>query len=378
MTAMKIKEPEPQFYRLEGVWLTETGMSLLRRISMSPLHKRRQRRSRLGMLCGDGGHDSMELKDGDGDEGKGGLTGVVKEKDEVGCPLILIYGQICIFPLMDKIAHNFHKVQISAQQTRSLLSAKTNCTKHWPHPDTPTDGAPETKPAEGEGEHAKKRRGRKKSKLEDMFPAYLQEAFFGKQLMDLSKKALLVTPGQRHHGAMGLLHPPLPHARGARPTAPDTVEVRERAMGAGMHLKQEGGEGSQAQVEGSVLSSAVKDQGSTDPQGSEKEKNEGLPEGMESQDSEQFFRKILGSSEGVSLGGSLQSSMRPILEGGKGEMNCSSLPQRSLLTGISLPSAGMMDSFPGLSQSPFFDMRERGGLFSPDGGEESPWRRAVL
>lgn len=29
------------------------------------------------------------------------------------------------------------------------------------------------KPAEGE-EQAKKRRGRKKSKLEDMFPAYLQ------------------------------------------------------------------------------------------------------------------------------------------------------------------------------------------------------------
>lgn len=93
--------------------------------------------------------------------------------------------------------------------------------------------------------------------------------------MDLSKKALLVTPGQRHHGAMGLLRPPLPHARGARPTAPDAMEVRERAMGAGMHLKQEGGEGSQAPVEGSVLSSAVKDQGSTDPQGSEKEKNEG-------------------------------------------------------------------------------------------------------
>ena len=62
--------PEPQFYRLEGVWLTESGMSLLRSISMSPLHKRRQRRSRLGGLCGDGG-DGLELKEGDGDEGKG-------------------------------------------------------------------------------------------------------------------------------------------------------------------------------------------------------------------------------------------------------------------------------------------------------------------
>lgn len=49
-------------------------MSLLRSISMSPLHKRRQRRSRLGALCCDGGSDGMELKEieGDGEEGKGG------------------------------------------------------------------------------------------------------------------------------------------------------------------------------------------------------------------------------------------------------------------------------------------------------------------
>ena len=64
---------EPQFYRLEGVWLTESGMSLLRSLSVSPLHKRRQRRSRLGTLCGEVGQDGLELKevDGDGDEGKG-------------------------------------------------------------------------------------------------------------------------------------------------------------------------------------------------------------------------------------------------------------------------------------------------------------------
>ena len=40
-----------------------------------------------------------------------------------------------------------------------------------PHPDT--DNIMDPKPVEGE-EQAKKRRGRKKSKLEDMFPAYLQ------------------------------------------------------------------------------------------------------------------------------------------------------------------------------------------------------------
>lgn len=68
-----ISSTEPQFYRLEGVWLTESGMSLLRSISMSPLHKRRQRRSRLGTLCCEGGADGMDLREveGDGEEGKG-------------------------------------------------------------------------------------------------------------------------------------------------------------------------------------------------------------------------------------------------------------------------------------------------------------------
>lgn len=44
-----------------------------------------------------------------------------------------------------------------------------------PHPDT--DNIMDPKPIEGE-EQAKKRRGRKKSKLEDMFPAYLQVCNF--------------------------------------------------------------------------------------------------------------------------------------------------------------------------------------------------------
>lgn len=54
----------------------------------------------------------------------------------------------------------------------------------------------------------------------------------------------------------------------------------------------------------------------------------GLPQGVESQDSEQFFRKVLGVSDGSSLGG-----MKPILEGSKGELNRSALPQRALLSG---------------------------------------------
>ena len=46
----------------------------------------------------------------------------------------------------------------------------SSCSPPGPHPDT--DNIMDPKPAEGEEQ--KKRRGRKKSKLEDMFPAYLQ------------------------------------------------------------------------------------------------------------------------------------------------------------------------------------------------------------
>lgn len=55
----------------------------------------------------------------------------------------------------------------------------------------------------------------------------------------------------------------------------------------------------------------------------------GLPQGVVSQDSEQFFRKVLGVSDGSSLGG-----MKPILEGSKGELNRTALPQRAFLSGV--------------------------------------------
>lgn len=78
---------------------------------------------------------------------------------------------------------------------------------------------PDIKAAEGDGELAKKRRGRKKSKLEDMFPAYLQEAFFGKTLLDLSKRAFLAPPAQRH--PQGMTRPSFP-GPGCRPTASES------------------------------------------------------------------------------------------------------------------------------------------------------------
>ncbi|KAM9342462.1 histone-lysine N-methyltransferase 2D [Pholidichthys leucotaenia] len=401
MASIKIKEPEPQFYRLEGVWLTESGMSLLRSISMSPLHKRRQRRSRLGTLCLDGGPDVMDLREGEGEgeEGKGcgepmeceskmeqlgsperdlgadggaegmadcdGLKGGAEEMDDCKKRKRKPYRPgIGGFMVRQRKCHTRMKKEFFAQLAgETMLDGQPieRTIEEGPHPDT--DNIMDPKPTDGE-EQAKKRRGRKKSKLEDMFPAYLQEAFFGKTLIDLSKKAVMIAPGQRPGASLvrpSQLSQSTPKV--VKPTTPET-EAKDQVVESS--FPQEAGEAPQAQgssAGNSTPSSSHKDQVSSDPLESVAEKNEGLPQGVQSQDSEQFFKKVLGVSDGSSLG-----SMKPIMEGNKAELKT----QRTLLPG-SLPSTGMMDTFPALSQSPFFDVRDRGGLFSPDGGEESPW-----
>lgn len=72
LSLMPVPVPtEPQYFRFEGVWLTETGMAVLRNLSLSPLHKRRQRKGRPGALNGEGGLEGGDplgpddKKDGD-------------------------------------------------------------------------------------------------------------------------------------------------------------------------------------------------------------------------------------------------------------------------------------------------------------------------
>nr|XP_015199931.1 PREDICTED: histone-lysine N-methyltransferase 2D isoform X3 [Lepisosteus oculatus] len=453
VTPVKVKEPEPQFYRLEGVWLTETGMSLLRSISMSPLHKRRQRRSRMGVLCGEAGPDGLELKEGDGegDEVKGagesmdcepkleapgspdreggperetgpegcadgcaegeGMKGGVEETEEGKKRKRKPYRPgIGGFMVRQRKSHTRMKkglvLPLAGETTAD--GPITEKTADEGPPDTPVDGPPDLKAAEPEGEQAKKRRGRKKSKLEDMFPAYLQEAFFGKMLLDLSRKAILPTAGQREgSGAQRASQAPLkqlppsqdPTALSAAPSAlgpgeretvPEPGEETEGAKEDSEQLKTEEGLGSEARGDGAASTGATgaqqpstpKDSTSTTPGGAAgsgaDKMSEGLPQGVESQDSEQFFRKVLGVSDGAALGGTLQAPMRPMLDAGQGELNPGALQQRAFLPAGSisgsLPSAAMMDSFPALSQSPFFDSRDRAGLFSPDQMDtDSPW-----
>ncbi|XP_060794449.1 histone-lysine N-methyltransferase 2D isoform X5 [Neoarius graeffei] len=411
MSAFKMKEPEPQIYRLEGVWLTETGMALLRSISMSPVHKRRQRRSRLGTICIDGAPEGLELKEGDGDgeEGKGcaesmecdskleapgspdreggmdkepGVDGAtegtadcdaLKGADETdegkkrkrkpyrpGIGGFMVRQRKCHTRMRKSLSTSGDGVS-EGQATETKL-------EEGPHPDM---DPPDVKAAEGDGELAKKRRGRKKSKLEDMFPAYLQEAFFGKTLLDLSKRAFLAPPAQRH--SQGMPRPSLP-AAGSRPTASESVEVENRAPDPTLQLKREAnGLKPQGEIKRAGEQPSISDQSLGDTPASNMQKNGGLPQGTEKQDSEQFFRKVLGPSDGSALSGIIQTNMRPVLEG---ESNRSGLPLRNLpgaSTSGSLPSASMMEPFPGLSQSPFFDSLDRGGIFSPEQDEESPW-----
>ncbi|XP_055021885.1 histone-lysine N-methyltransferase 2D, partial [Boleophthalmus pectinirostris] len=397
MASIKLKEPEPQFYRLEGVWLTESGMSLLRSMSMSPLHKRRQRRSRLGTLSCDGGVDGLDLKEGDGDGDDGKTCGEPMDCDsklenpgspdregtvDVGpdgiaeCDAMkgaeeMEDGKkrkrkpyrpgIGGFMVRQRKCHTRLKKEFFAQLAgETTLDGQPieRTIEEGPHPDT--DNIMDPKPADGE-EQAKKRRGRKKSKLEDMFPAYLQEAFFGKTLIDLSKKVVMTPPGPRPC----LARPPALPEPGFKTAA---LENETKDCIINNHpIKQEGSV-PQAQGEGApVPSSSLKEQMSSHSQILAAEKNKSLPQGVENQDSEQFFKKVLGVSESSSLG-----NMKPILEGNKGELTHTSISERAPLSG-SLPSTGMVEAFPALSQSPFFDMRDRGGLFSPDGGDESPW-----
>ncbi|XP_046884031.1 histone-lysine N-methyltransferase 2C isoform X4 [Hypomesus transpacificus] len=78
-----------------------------------------------------------------------------------------------------------------------------------PLPDTPVDDIP---PGPEVPEKIKKRYRKKKTKLEEAFPTYLQEAFFGKDLLDKSK--------QRHQGVeSGLLEEGQGQADRKHPTA---------------------------------------------------------------------------------------------------------------------------------------------------------------
>ncbi|XP_073175047.1 histone-lysine N-methyltransferase 2D isoform X4 [Lepidochelys kempii] len=406
---VKIKEPEPQYFRFEGVWLTETGMAVLRNLSMSPLHKRRQRKTRLGPLNGEGGLEggdplgADEKKDGDLDaddllKGEGGVehmeceikleAAASPDRDggaDVDSGKGLEDSEECKkrkrkpyrpgiggFMVRQRKSHTRLKKGSAAlvEACREVLSAEGH----------PEDGAPAEIPAEGAAEQGatevdekKKRRGRKKSKLEDMFPAYLQEAFFGKALMDLSRKALLAAGGVGDGAACPPFGQGAPRPR-VDPGVPGT-------------LQKVPGDGKETPAH---LKGAEEPKGSPDPGDSEKPATPGegalssdldkipteeLPK-MESKDIQQLFKDVLGSAEREQQLSCVAAGMEASM-GGR-DANRAQLSQRPFLQGSvslgSLSSTVPMESYSGVCQSPFLDNRERSGFFSPDHCEpESPW-----
>ncbi|XP_068777580.1 histone-lysine N-methyltransferase 2D isoform X2 [Struthio camelus] len=443
ITSVKIKEPEPQYFRFEGVWLTETGMAVLRNLSMSPLHKRRQRKTRLGTLNGDGvleGGDPLgpdDKKDGDldADELLKAEVGVEHMECEIkleapaspdrdgGADMDSGKGLedpeeckkrkrkpyrpgIGGFMVRQRKSHTrLKKVSaVLAEVGREGLSAEGHA----------EDGAPGDLPAEGgldpgsaEGDEKKKRRGRKKSKLEDMFPPYLQEAFFGKALMDLSRKALLAAGGVGDGAARPCLGQGAPRPKGDPSVAGALHGAPTERRETPTHPRgDDSTDGSAAAPDDDAKDEAkAEDLGAEEPKDSpdpgdaekpatpgegalssdlDKIPTEELPK-MESKDVQQLFKDVLGSAERgeqplncvaagmeAGVGGQdpsrAQLSQRPFLQGDL------QLPGQGSVSLGSLSGTVSLESYSGVCQSPFLDNRERSGFFSPDHCEpESPW-----
>ncbi|XP_054254744.1 histone-lysine N-methyltransferase 2D [Indicator indicator] len=441
ITSVKAKEPEPQYFRFEGVWLTETGMAVLRNLTLSPLHKRRQRKGgRPGALNGDGGleggdplgpedkkdgdldteellkaevgveHMECEIKleapaspdrdiGADVDSGKG-LEDPEECKKRKRKPYRPGIGGFMV--RQRKSNTRLKKVSaVLAEVGREGLSAEGH----------PEDGTPGDLPAEGaadpgsaEGDEKKKRRGRKKSKLEDMFPPYLQEAFFGKALMDLSRKALLAAGGVGDGGACPSLGQGAPRPKGDPNLAGALQSTPHERRETPMHPRgDDSTDGSAAAPDDDGKDDAKgEDLGTDEPKDSpdpgdtekpatpgegalssdlDKIPTEELPK-MESKDVQQLFKDVLGSAErgeqplncvaaGMEAGGAGQDpsrAQRPFLQGDL------QLPGQGSVSLGSLSGSVSLDSYPGVCQSPFLDNRERSGFFSPDHCEpESPW-----
>ncbi|CAJ0965747.1 unnamed protein product, partial [Ranitomeya imitator] len=166
---VKVKEPEPQYFRFEGVWLTDTGMALLRSLTLSPLQKKKPRRSRLST----GGEIYLDgLEHGACDDRKEG-DGECDEQKADGSNNELMECEIKLEPpgTPEREAGGDMEVLKGVEDPDDVKKKKRKPYRPAP-PEAPAEGGPE--PGTTETEEKKKRRGRKKSKLEDMFPAYLQ------------------------------------------------------------------------------------------------------------------------------------------------------------------------------------------------------------
>ncbi|XP_063808767.1 histone-lysine N-methyltransferase 2D isoform X2 [Pseudophryne corroboree] len=398
---VKIKEPEPQYFRFEGVWLTEAGMAVLRSLTLSPIQKKKPRRSRLstsGEIFLDGPEHgaSEERKDGDVEceeqKAEGGnhepmLCDIKTEPP--GSPERDAIGEMEIgkgmedsedakkkkrkpyrpgiggFMIRQRKTHTRSKKGHAAFLEAFRESQSQDFHLEDAPPETPTIGGAE--PGTAEGDEKKKRRGRKKSKLEDMFPAYLQEAFFGKELMELSKKALLAARPvpQKVKSAQSL---PCPVTAGTAQTSQQTQQSSAETIAASSsELPHEDSDSNETKTENpvdtsetDVLNVAAAGDRMALPEGAlgsdlDKISTEEMPK-MESTDIQELLKDVLGTNE-QPVGSSTGRIEGPTATGSVTQS------QRPFVQGVSLASNLQLEPY---SQPGFLDTRDRIGLFSPD------------
>ncbi|GCC20756.1 hypothetical protein chiPu_0019323, partial [Chiloscyllium punctatum] len=212
---IKVKDPEPRFYNHDGVWLTESGMSQFRSLILSPPHKKGPKPklknkpptpcSEPMMVSVDGSSIEIKKEEGEGEEEK-----VAMEPGECDVKFDAPVSQereVC--PVNDPVKTSEeteegkkrkrkpYRPGIGGFMVRQRQSRTKNLSKtSGPQPGVSTE-CPNTEGTKEEGtqmdlsaegaadtpvigadvcEKAKKRQRRKKSKLEDSFPAYLQFA----------------------------------------------------------------------------------------------------------------------------------------------------------------------------------------------------------
>ncbi|XP_055997566.1 histone-lysine N-methyltransferase 2C-like isoform X11 [Ostrea edulis] len=209
------REPEPlpqKRYLMDGVYLSETGVQHMQEITIQIPKVKRQRRTNkrpsIDMLPGqrlitqmsaEGDEDKADGPD-DGSELSTPLTA---EPRGDGDPLLSPTGQTLPgIPVEGEKKERKRRTTIGLgvggfiakprnRQTnvkRQIPEVSAEVADGQPRPEgTWEDGDPVPLLVEGEMKKQRKRQARKKSQLENSFPNYLQEAFFGKDILDKSK-----------------------------------------------------------------------------------------------------------------------------------------------------------------------------------------------
>ncbi|XP_075778908.1 histone-lysine N-methyltransferase 2C isoform X10 [Pelodiscus sinensis] len=222
----KVKELDPpKTYTQDGVCLTELGMSQLQSLTVTvPRRKRTKPKLKLKIINQNSvavlqtppDIQSEHSRDGEMDDSRGnegdlmdcdgksdssperetvdddtkvteGADGVKKRKRKPYRPGI---GGFMVRQRsrtgQGKTKRSLSRKDSSGSVSEQLPSREDGWTEQLP--DTPVD---ESTPVSENTEKIKKRYRKKKNKLEETFPAYLQEAFFGKDLLDTSRQSKL-------------------------------------------------------------------------------------------------------------------------------------------------------------------------------------------